>query len=67
MSTKTTKTMSELLRNELSRAPSMRAIETATGLKRQSLFKFVRREQSLRLDLADKLATYFGITCRKGR
>lgn len=36
-------------------------LERQTGVKRQSLMKFARGEQSLRLDIADKLATYFGI------
>jgi hypothetical protein len=59
------KTMTELLYAELSRAGSLLAIEKATGVKRQSMMKFVRREQSLRLDLADKLAAHFGIESRK--
>ena len=36
-------------------------LERQTGIKRQSLMKFVRGEQSLRLDMADKLAEFFGI------
>ena len=40
---------------------SFNALEAATGVKRQSLMKFVRGEQSLRLDMADKLAAHFGI------
>jgi plasmid maintenance system antidote protein VapI len=44
---------------------SFAAIERETGLKRQSLMKFCRGEQSLRLDLADRLATYFGLELRK--
>jgi len=44
-------------------------LEQATGVKRQSLMKFMAGEQSLRLDIADKLAAYFGLelTKRKGR
>ncbi len=57
------KAMTELLREALADAESFRAIERATGVKRQSLMKFVRNEQSLRLDMADRLAEYFGITC----
>ena len=34
-----------------------------SGLKRQSLMKFASGEQSLRLDMADTLAEYFGIEC----
>ncbi len=53
--------MTNLLRKAINEAESFRAVERATGVKRQSLMKFVRCEQSLRLDLADKLATYFGL------
>jgi plasmid maintenance system antidote protein VapI len=38
---------------------SFKALERATGVKRQSLMKFMAGEQSLRLDMADKLAHYF--------
>ena len=58
-------TMTELLRAALRGAESLRQVERDTGLKRQALAKFVRGEQSLRLDLADKLAAYFGIECRR--
>jgi plasmid maintenance system antidote protein VapI len=62
------KTMTELLRQALSEAESLRAVERETGVKRQSVMKFIRGEQSLRLDLADKLAAHFGIEShRKGR
>jgi len=57
--------MTDLLRQAVAESESFRAIETATGVKRQSLMKFARGEQSLRLDLADKLAAYFGIECRR--
>jgi len=40
---------------------SFRALEMATGVKRQSLMKFMRGEQSLQLDFADRLADYFGM------
>ena len=40
---------------------SFHEIERQTGLKRQSLMKFSAGEQSLRLDLADKLAEFFGL------
>ncbi len=48
---------------------SFKAIERETGVARQSLMKFVRGEQSLRLDIADKLANYFRIqfTRRKAK
>lgn len=59
------KTMTELLRESIKDADSLRGIETATGIKRASLRKFVNGEQSLRLDLADRLAEYFGIESRR--
>ena len=44
------------------------AIERETGVMRDSISRFVRGEQSLRLDMADRLAIYFGIEAkRKGR
>jgi plasmid maintenance system antidote protein VapI len=49
---------------------SFQALEKETGVLRQSLMKFVRGEQSLRLDLADRLARYFDLELRpkkKGR
>ena len=55
--------MTELLREALANAESVSAVARATGLKRQSLMKFMRGEQSLRLDLADELAGYFEIEC----
>ncbi len=61
-------TMTDLLRAAVRGAGSLRQVERDTGLKRQALAKFVRGEQSLRLDLADKLAAYFGIeSYRKGK
>jgi len=60
--------MTDLLRQALTRSDSLRAVERATGVKRQSLMKFARGQQSLRLDKADVLAAHFGIECRrKGR
>ncbi len=37
-----------------------KALERETSVKRQSLMRFVRGEQSLRLDMADKLIAHFG-------
>ncbi|MCK4340914.1 MAG: hypothetical protein KAY37_04245 [Phycisphaerae bacterium] len=42
-------------------------IEQATGVKRASIMRFMRGEQSLRLDMADKLASHFGFECRRPR
>jgi len=53
----TTALRDEILASEL----SFKALERETGVKRQSLMKFARGETSLRLDIADTLAAYFGI------
>ncbi len=37
-------------------------IEQDTGVQRASISRFVRGERSLRLDMADRLAVYFGLT-----
>jgi plasmid maintenance system antidote protein VapI len=59
-------TMTELLRKAIVESGmSFIGLERETGVLRQSLMKFVRGEQSLRLDLADRLAGYFGIECRQ--
>jgi hypothetical protein len=55
------KTMTELLRKALADAESLRGVASATGLTVQSLSMFARGKQSLRLDLADKLAAHFRI------
>jgi plasmid maintenance system antidote protein VapI len=44
-----------------SRLPLLR-IEQETGVQRASLSRFVRGKNSLRLDVADKLAVYFGLS-----
>jgi plasmid maintenance system antidote protein VapI len=46
---------------------SFKALESETGVLRQSLMKFVREQQSLRLDMADRLAAYFGLELRPKR
>ena len=60
-------TLTELLRQALADAESLRAVERDTGLKHQALAKFLAGRQSLRLDMADRLAAYFGIECRRTR
>ncbi len=59
--------MTELLRQALGEADSIRGVAKATGLDHSSLVRFVNGEQSLRLDLADKLAAHFDIECRRTR
>jgi plasmid maintenance system antidote protein VapI len=52
--------MTEALRHEIAQSGvSFKALERETGVIRQSLMKFAAGEQSLRLDMADKLALYF--------
>ena len=54
--------MTDALREAIAESDaSFREIERRTGVKRQSLMKFARGEQSLRLDLADRLADFFGL------
>ncbi len=57
--------MSELLREAIIEADSLLGIEKATGVHRAAIRRFRDGTQSLRLDLADKLAAYFGIECRR--
>jgi plasmid maintenance system antidote protein VapI len=43
------------------------ALERETGVQRASIMRFLRGDQSLRLDVADKLAAYFGLELRPKR
>jgi len=43
------------------------ALERETGVQRASIMRFLRGEQSIRLDGADKLAAYFGLELRPKR
>jgi len=55
-------TMTEVLRTAItdSGLPLLR-LAKETGIARASLIRFVRGDTSLRLDIADRLADYFGI------
>lgn len=56
------KTMSDVLRQAIVESGKpLIALERETGIQRMSLSRFVRGKNSLRLDLADKLAAYFGL------
>jgi plasmid maintenance system antidote protein VapI len=56
-------TMTECLRDAIRKSGATHsALERATGVKRASIVRFVAGEQSLRLDKADALAAYFGLT-----
>jgi transcriptional regulator with XRE-family HTH domain len=46
---------------------SFKRLEEETGVLRQSLMKFARGEQSLRGDLMDRLAAFFGLELRRKR
>ena len=68
MSTEGDQTITAALRRAICESGmSFKALERETGVLRQSLMKFVRGEQSLRLDLADRLAAYFGLELRVKR
>ena len=60
MTTKIKSPISDLLRHTIadSEIPLL-TLEQETGVKRQSIMRFLRGERSLRLDIADKLASYF--------
>lgn len=40
---------------------SIKSLERETGVSRQSMMHFMRGSRTLRLDIADKLANYFGL------
>ena len=57
--------ITEALRNAIAKSGmAYNAIERVTGVKRQSILHFMRGEQSLRLNIADRLAVYFGLEVR---
>ncbi|MDZ4658706.1 MAG: helix-turn-helix transcriptional regulator [Bythopirellula sp.] len=54
--------MTNRLRKAVNDCPlPFQALERETGVLRQTLMKFARGDSSLRLDMADKLAAYFGL------
>jgi plasmid maintenance system antidote protein VapI len=46
---------------------SYKALSRETGVARASIQRFVDGRQSIRLDMADRLAAYFGLELRKGK
>jgi plasmid maintenance system antidote protein VapI len=65
--------ITDLLRQTIiaSKIPLL-TLEQETGVQRASIGRFIRGERSLRLDVADKLAAYFGLALqpirkKKGR
>jgi plasmid maintenance system antidote protein VapI len=64
--------ISDLLRRTIREAieagrTSYKALERETGVTRASIMRFVRGSQSLRLDMADRLAAFFGLELRAKR
>jgi plasmid maintenance system antidote protein VapI len=43
------------------------SLAAATGVNRASLSRFVAGKRSLRLDMADRIASYFGLEVRRKR
>jgi integrase/transcriptional regulator with XRE-family HTH domain len=58
--------ISDLLRQAIIESGvSYNALQRETGVTRASIMRFVRGSQSLRLDMADRLAEHFGLELRK--
>jgi plasmid maintenance system antidote protein VapI len=68
MSGRTNNTMTEVLREAIRQSglPYL-TLERQTGVQRASIMRFAQGEQSLRLDLAERLAEYFGVEVRPGK
>jgi hypothetical protein len=65
---RTKETMSDALKKAIAESgKSLIGIQRETGVNRISLIRFMRGETSLRLDVADKLAVYFGLELRPKR
>jgi plasmid maintenance system antidote protein VapI len=55
--------ISELLRRTIAESGiSYNALQRDTGVTRASIMRFVRGDQSIRLDMADRLAAYFRLS-----
>lgn len=64
----TEKTIEDVLREAILEDPqSYNALAAATGLARPSIVRFVKREGTLRLDMAAKLCTLYGLELTKRR
>jgi plasmid maintenance system antidote protein VapI len=64
--------ISDLLRRTVAEAieqgrTNYLTIERETGVQRASIRRFVTGERTLRLDVADQLAAYFGLELRPGK
>ena len=59
-------TISETIRRAIVESGvAYNTLERETGVVRASILRFVRGDQSLRLDKADALASYFGFELRE--
>ena len=62
------RSMSDVLRKAIAESGlAYIALERATGVQRLSITRFMRGEQSLRLDKAEQLAAHFGLELRATR
>jgi plasmid maintenance system antidote protein VapI len=60
--------ISDLLRRTIAESGiPYKRLERETGVTRASIMRFVRGDQSLRLDMADRLAAYYGLALGKQR
>jgi plasmid maintenance system antidote protein VapI len=60
--------LTEGLRDAIAKSGmSYYAIERATGVTRPSIIYFMRGEKTIRLNIADRLADYFGLEVRPRR
>jgi plasmid maintenance system antidote protein VapI len=58
--------ISDLLRRVIAESDvSYNELQKATRVTRASIMRFVRGDQSIRLDSADRLAEFFGLELRK--
>jgi hypothetical protein len=58
--------VTDLLRSTIAKSGiPYNQLERATGVKRASIIRFLRGDQSMRLDLAERLMVYFGLEVRK--
>jgi plasmid maintenance system antidote protein VapI len=56
-----------LLQAVVSGRTNYKALERETSVTRASIMRFVRGSQSLRLDMADRIAAHFGLELRAKR
>lgn len=62
------KSISDVLRQAIADSGmTYSELERATGVARASIMRFMRGERSLRLDIADALAEYFGLGLTRTR